>query len=231
MGTQSQVVSWRDEYPSAKYVAPFVAFMFLLAVGPRLGLAPGIEAPARVLILLSVCWICWPRDISLRPAEPLASIAVGTLVFVLWIAPDLLVAGYRDSVLFSNALIGHTHSSLQTPALHSPWVLTWRTVRAVLIVPVVEELFWRGWLMRKLVKSDFQTVPLGTYSPFAFWSTAILFAAEHGPYWDVGLLTGIIYNVWMIRSKSIASCILMHAVSNAILSGYVIATAQWQYWQ
>jgi len=231
VASQTDVVSWRDEHPSAKYITPFIAFMLLLLVGPRLGLAPEIEAPTRVLILAAVCWICWPREISLRPAKPFSSVAIGALVFVLWIAPEFVDSGYRDNLLFSNSLVGHIHSSLQSAALHNPWVLTWRTVRAVLIVPVVEELFWRGWLMRKLIQSDFQTVPLGSYSPFAFWATAILFAAEHGPYWDVGLLTGVIYNVWMIRSKSIASCILMHAVTNAILSGYVITTAHWQYWQ
>lgn len=85
--------------------------------------------------------------------------------------------------------------------------------------------------MRWLIHNDFHRVPLGTYAPFAFWTTAVLFAAEHGSYWDVGLLTGIIYNFWMIRTKSVANCILMHAVTNAILSGYVIAAAQWQYWQ
>jgi len=205
--------------------------MLLLAIGPVLGLAPEIEAPIRVFILAMVCWICWPREIPLRPVEPLVTIGIGALVFALWIAPDLLFKGYRDSILFSNALIGHAHSSLQAVALHNPWVLFWRTVRAVLIVPVVEELFWRGWLMRWLIKSDFQSVPVGTYAPFSFWITALLFASEHGPYWDVGLVTGIAYNAWMIRSKSISSCILMHAVTNGILSGYVIATAQWQYWQ
>jgi hypothetical protein len=58
-----------------------------------------------------------------------------------------------------------------------------------------------------------------------------LFASEHGPYWDVGLIAGILYNLWMIRTRSIADCILAHAVTNAALSLYVIATGQWQYWQ
>jgi CAAX prenyl protease-like protein len=85
--------------------------------------------------------------------------------------------------------------------------------------------------MRWLINKDFWRVPLGMYTPFAFWLTAILFASEHGPYWDVGLVTGIIYNAWMIRTKSVADCVLMHAVTNALLSAYVMQTAQWQYWQ
>ena len=85
--------------------------------------------------------------------------------------------------------------------------------------------------MRWLINPNFERVPLGSYSVVSFWLTAILFASEHGPYWDVGLIAGVIYNCWMIRSKSVADCILMHAVTNLALSIYVIGTAQWQYWQ
>ena len=85
--------------------------------------------------------------------------------------------------------------------------------------------------MRWLINSDFSKVPLGAYAPLSFWLTAILFAAEHGPYWDVGLIAGIVYNVWMIRTKSLADCVLAHAVTNALLSAYVMATHNWQYWQ
>jgi CAAX prenyl protease-like protein len=184
-----------------------------------------------VVLLALVCVLCWPRELPLRPTKPWASIAVGAFVFFLWIAPDLFFPAYRQSWLFSNSVIGHLHSSLRPEALRSPWILAWRSIRAAVIVPVVEELFWRAWLMRWLVHNDFHRVPLGTYAPFSFWATAVLFAAEHGSYWEVGLLTGIIYNFWMIRTKSVADCILMHAFTNAILSGYVIATAQWQYWQ
>jgi CAAX prenyl protease-like protein len=219
------------EYPSARYIAPFAAFLIFLAVSPRLPMDARWEAPLRVIVLAVLCWVCWPHEIALWPSRWIPSIAIGAAVFALWIAPEVLVAGYRDLPLFSNRFIGHTHSSLQPEALRSAWVLGWRTVRAVVIVPIVEELFWRAWLMRWLIRSDFWKVPLGTYAPLSFWLTAILFASEHGPYWDVGLLAGIVYNLWMIRTKSVADCVLMHAVTNALLSGYVIATHNWQYWQ
>ena len=205
--------------------------MVLLVIAAQVSLDVRWEAPCRVLLLGIVCFICWPRELALEPAQPLGGAAIGAAVFALWIAPDILFPGYRQSGLFSNSIVGHLHSSIRSSALHDPWVLAWRTARAVLIVPVVEELFWRTWLMRWLINTDFRRVPLGTYSPFAFWVTALLFASEHGSYWDVGLLTGVIYNLWMIRSKSVASCILMHAVTNGLLSAYVIANGQWQYWQ
>ncbi|HTU47911.1 MAG TPA: CAAX prenyl protease-related protein [Bryobacteraceae bacterium] len=219
------------DYPSARYVAPFALFLVFLAISPRLPLDPRWEAPLRVVLLGAVCFVCWPREITVWPSHWLASIGIGAAVFLLWIAPDLLIPGYRDLPLFSNAVVGHAHLPLAAPGLHTPWMLTWRTARAVVVVPVIEELFWRAWLMRWLINTDFRRVPLGAYSPLSFWLTAILFASEHGPYWDVGLLTGIIYNLWMIRSKSVADCILMHAVTNALLSAYVITQGQWQYWQ
>jgi CAAX prenyl protease-like protein len=98
------------------------------------------------------------------------------------------------------------------------------------LVPILEELFWRGWLMRWLIDTDFQKVPPGTYTPQAFWLVAVLFASEHGPYWEVGLVAGIVYNWWMVRSRSLADCIVAHAVTNGLLAVYVVSGGHWQYW-
>jgi CAAX prenyl protease-like protein len=215
---------------SANYVVPFAVFLtFLFA-------APYVQAPAAekslvwVAVLAPVCLISWPRSLPVKPLFPLQSIAIGAAVFLAWIGPDLIWHGYRDLALFSNPITGHIHSSIPANSLSDSWFLCWRTVRAVVIVPIVEELFWRAWLMRWLIYKDFERVPLGTYSAFAFWLTAILFASEHGPYWDVGLIAGVVYNAWMVRTKSAADCILMHAITNGLLCAYVIGTGQWQYW-
>jgi CAAX prenyl protease-like protein len=109
-------------------------------------------------------------------------------------------------------------------------VLTLRMIRAVLIVPIVEELFWRAWMMRWIIDADFEKIPLGKYTAQSFWIVAALFASEHGPYWDVGLAAGIIYNWWMVRSRSLGDLILAHAVTNFALSAYVIAAGKWEYW-
>jgi len=103
-------------------------------------------------------------------------------------------------------------------------------IRSVVIVPITEELFWRGWMMRWLIKPDFERIPLGAYAAGSFWMVAVLFAAEHGSYWDVGLAAGIIFNLWMVRTKSLGDLILAHAVTNAGLGAYVIAAGKWEYW-
>ena len=108
--------------------------------------------------------------------------------------------------------------------------LVFRVLVSVLIVPVIEELFWRGWMMRWIVNNRFTTIPIGTWNAQAFWIVAALFASEHGSYWDVGLLTGIVYNWWAIRTRNLTDCIIAHAVTNACLAAYVIGWNQWQYW-
>jgi uncharacterized protein len=222
--------SWREQYPSLGYIAPFVTVLLLLSF-PKTPALVFWEWPVQVAAVAAVCFLTWPAGASLRPAHSLGGLSVGVLVFFLWIVPDVINPHYRDSVVFSNAVLGHVGSSLRPEALKSNWVLFWRTLRASTVVPVAEELFWRAWFMRWLINNDFQKVALGSYAALAFWATAVLFAAEHGPYWDVGLVTGIIYNFWMIRSKSLGSCVLMHAVTNLLLSLYVIRYGQWQYWQ
>lgn len=231
MATPSAAGKSVEKFPSVRYIAPFIAFLLFLAVSGQHLISPAWESPLWVIVLAIICFVAWPRELSIKPRFPWASIGIGVLVFVIWIAPDLLVPGYRTSIVFSNSIMGRLHSSLKPDDLQSSWILFWRTVRAVLIVPIVEELFWRAWLMRWLIQPEFQKVRLGAYAPLAFWVTALLFASEHGPYWDVGLVTGVIYNLWMIRTRSVADCILMHAVTNGALSAYVIATSQWQYWQ
>jgi hypothetical protein len=185
---------------------------------------------ARLLIVLAIILVwSWPF-LSLRPTSALASIALGVAVFLIWIGPDLLFH-YRHSWLFDNSLTGSAATSL-TPALeHDRFFLAVRMLTSAGVVPVAEELFWRGWLMRWLIDSrDFQKVPLGSYAPLAFWVVAVLFASEHGPYWEVGLVAGIAYNWWLVRTRCLADCILAHAVTNAVLGVYVLSAGAYQYW-
>jgi CAAX prenyl protease-like protein len=222
--------SLKARHPSLAYVVPFVVFLALLALQRYIPLDPRVELPLRLVILAAVLW-AFSRDIiELRSKQLAASTGIGIAVFVLWILPDQLFPNYRQHWLFQNALTGALESSLPLDARLDPLVLAYRSIRAVALVPIIEELFWRAWLMRWLISPKFQKVRLGTYSAEAFWIVAILFATEHGPYWDVGLAAGIIYNAWMVRTRSLGDCILAHAVTNAALCGYVIATHKWEYW-
>jgi CAAX prenyl protease-like protein len=218
------------ERSSLPWVLPFAVFLALLALKDWLAPLGRWEYPLRVVILTAVLWIFSRHVISFRTRYTVGSIAVGLAVFAIWIGPDLLFPGYRSHWLFQNSITGTISSSINAAHLSDPMVLVFRSIRAIVLVAIIEELFWRGWLMRWIIDSEFWRVPLGAWSARAFWITAVLFASEHGPYWDVGLITGMIYNWWMIRTKSLGDCILMHGVTNAALSGYVIAAGKWEYW-
>ena len=216
-------------HPATPYVAPFAVFAILLIVGPRLPIGAW-EYPLRVAILSVTLAVFSRHTIDLRMARPLGSILLGAAIFLVWIAPDALWPGYRGHWLFQNPITGELIRSLSEGPRMDLMTLVSRTIRAVVLVPIIEELFWRGWLMRWLIRDDFKTVPLGAYTVRAFWITALLFASEHGPYWEVGLLAGAAYNWWIVRTKKLGDCILAHAVTNGLLSGYVIAAGKWQYW-
>ena len=220
---------------SLPYVGPYVAFLLLLTLPLLAPLAPLLYQGGFVAAMLLIIAAAARRAPELRPANlrlgnALGSAAAGVAVFLIWIAPDRLFPGYRHHLLFENALTGTAAGGLAESARSQPAVVWLRAFRAVAIVPLVEEAFWRAWLMRWLIRQDFLAIPLGTWSVRSFWMVALLFAAEHGSYWDVGLAAGVIYNAWMLRTRSLGDAVLAHAVTNGCLSAYVVAAGRWEYW-
>jgi CAAX prenyl protease-like protein len=216
--------------PTAPYVVPFAVFMALLGLGLVWPMPALADQVLRLAVMTAVLYFVARPALDFHVTQWAGSLLIGIVIFVLWIAPDLLFPSYRHFFLFDNPLIGSARSSLPEAARHDVPVLWLRSLRAVIVVPIVEELFWRGWLMRWMIAQDFQRVPLGAYSALSFWTVALLFASEHGAYWDVGLMAGITFNWWMLRTKSLGDLILAHAVANACLSAYVIAAGKWEYW-
>lgn len=215
---------------STPFVVPFVVFVGFLAARAWVPLPALAEQAVWFVAMAAVIALVARPVLDFRVRQWGGTIALGAGVFLLWIGPDLLFPGYRGHWLLSNSITGSVASGLPEAEQSNVAVLLLRGLRAALIVPIVEELFWRAWLMRWLISPDFSKIPLGTYAPQAFWITAALFAAEHGPYWDVGFATGILYNWWMVRTKSLGDLILAHGITNACLSVYVVAAGKWEYW-
>ena len=216
--------------PSRPYVVPFLVFGLLLGAQRYVPLPQNIEFPLRCAILAAVLWYFSRQVISYRVQSPVLSILIGVAVFLIWVGPDYVFPAYRQHWLFNNFLIGHAVTALDSKAKDDPVALVFRVIRAVILVPIIEELFWRAWALRWIARPDFQALPLGGYTTNSFLIVAVLFAAEHGPFWDVGLLCGIIWNWWMGRTKSLGDMILVHAVTNGCLCAYVLIAKKWEYW-
>ncbi len=217
----------RLRHPAVPYVLPFAVFIALLALNQA------VPVPAAVRFFVSMAAIAAVSLPVLRvlPTRPLLSVLIGLVVFVVWVGPDYLVPSWHHGILFSNPVMGHPAGNTPPADQHDPVFLFFRIAISVVAVPILEELFWRGWMMRWIIDAqDFERVPLGAYTPAAFWIVAALFASEHGSFWDVGFAAGIIYNWWMVRTRNLWDCIIAHAVTNGVLALYVVGAGQWQYW-
>ncbi len=213
------------------YVAPFVVFVVAMGLERAFSLPSAVYYPLRFILVCLVLIVVSRRVIPLRPSAPLASIAIGIAVFLIWIGPDVIFGpAYRHHWIFENAILGQAASSAGSGLRGNVPFIVVRTLSCMITVPILEELFWRGWLLRWLIGHEFTKVPIGAYTVSAFWMVALLFASEHGPYWEVGLAAGLIYNWWLVRTKNLADCIVAHAVTNGALSAYVLLTGNWQYW-
>jgi CAAX prenyl protease-like protein len=211
---------------TAAYVLPFGIFILFIALQSKLPVPQWLKFAVPLLAIALVS----REALGKRLKSPLLSIALGIAVCVLWVGPEILFPGYHQGVLFSNSVLGHPVTTATAAQKSDTLFILFRILVSVITVPILEELFWRGWLMRWLINPNFEEVPLGTYAPQAFWVVAVLFASEHGSFWDVGLATGVIYNWWMVRTKSMWDCILMHAVTNGCLAWYVLHYDKWMYW-
>lgn len=217
-------------YPVLAFVAPFAIFVLALSLKNIVPFGLNWLYPIQV-VLASAAVLLTVRHVGLAsPVRPLGSLVIGILVFVVWIGPDLIWPSYRNHWLFENSLTGEARSSLPTELRSDAIFLIFRLFGTAILVPVIEEIFWRGWLMRYIIDGDFLKVPLGTYSGKSYWFTAILFATEHGPFWDVGFIAGLIFNWWMLRTRSLSDCMIAHGVTNLSLALFVILDGQWQYW-
>lgn len=125
------------------------------------------------------------------------------------------------------------------PTLLSAWP-AWETasicmrfLRLVVIVPLVEEIFWRGFLMRYLAADDarWQSVPFGTHRWKAFFIVTIFVMLAHLPRdYAAAFIWGTLVYFLAVRTKSLGACILMHATGNLLLGIYIMASRAWGLW-
>ncbi len=113
------------------------------------------------------------------------------------------------------------------------WAYTFLAIRFLglaLVVPIIEEFFLRGFIMRFVVREDWWDVPFGHVTPLA----AVLGTAVPMLMHPAELLAAFVWFslvTWlMIRTKNIWDCVTAHAVTNLLLGIYVVTQHQWQLW-
>jgi len=147
--------------------------------------------------------------------------AVGLIVFLIWAGADFFQPGTNKSM--------PTALAAASPFARNAW-LGCRTVAAIVTVPVAEELAFRGFLYRRLLSEDFESIPFHRLSWFAFIITSVGFGLMHGKRWFIGTLAGACYGAVLVRRGRIVDAVAAHATTNALIAIDVLAFNRWQLW-
>jgi uncharacterized protein len=222
----------------AAYVVPFVVFMgglVLVSVVEALGGGEDAESlwlrhpeywvyPLQT-VACGVALIFYWREYDWgRRGGLWWALAAGVVVLGIWVAPQVVLGAEPRLEGFDPTRMG------EGTALYWLTVVA-RFARLVVIVPLVEEIFWRGFLMRYLIREDFTAIPVGTLQWKSFGIVAVCFMLVHGMAdWPAALLCGLIYNGLAVRTGSLWACVLAHGLTNLGLGAYIMATGQWGFW-
>ena len=210
---------------------PFGLYIALLALEGLLpGWAPGFDVrwlyPVKVGLVALALMALWRyytelKSYGLPLKHLLLSLAVGLLVLVLWIKLD------AAWMLMGEAGEGYNPTD-ETGRID--WLLVaFRIAGAALVVPIMEELFWRSFLQRWVQQSDFLTLDPARIGFKALLIASALFAVEHLQ-WLAGLVAGLAYGWLYIRTRNLWAPVIAHGVTNGALGVYVVATGRWSFW-
>lgn len=213
-------------------ILPFAVYILVLATGPflREALPAGwdgrwLYAAQIAVVILALVWFARAyeelRPLALGWRDTLEAVVAGVAVFVLWINLDL-----------PWAMLGEPDAGFD-PRVNGggiDWALVAvRIFGAAAVVPIMEELFWRSFILRWIDDPEFLRLSPAAASWRALAISAVVFGIEHN-LWLAGILAGLAYGGLYMRSGKLWSPILAHAVTNLLLGLWVVATASWSFW-
>jgi CAAX protease family protein len=189
-------------------------------------------------VVLSVGWITWllfrGRNIVVPHARIGAGVAVGILGIAAWVGLSELrleqhLAAHLPSWMRPQPRVGYNPHEHLSGSLAYWGFIAVRFVGLVIIVPIVEEVFWRGFLARWIKAPNWEQVPLGDFSAKSFLMVVLLFALAH-PEWLAAACYCAMLNGLLIWKRDLWNCIVAHAVSNFLLGVYILKTEAWWLW-
>ena len=211
-------------------IVPFVLFMVLLAVRGNWPEdwtffdARWLYALAVVVVSGSLLWF-WKQYDELRQGLSLKhaalSVAVGLVVYQIWIMTT------EPWMMLGEPTAGFVPVDAQGELIWPLVIFRW--VGAALMVPLMEELFWRSYLMRWIDKPEFEQVDPGSATLKAIVLSTAVFTLAHTQ-WLGAVIAGLAY-AWLYRyTRSLWAPILAHVVTNGVLGVWVVVLGNWTFW-
>lgn len=221
--------------PDVVFVAPLMVYIGLLSLVYAL---PAVWQPVAIALRgvasLAVVWI-FRRHLPPwgRPYWPIAIIG-GILVGWGWIVGqdvlDQLGLGGRLPLMPGDKSVLDPRAQLGANGLF--WTTWWlRFTVACTAVPVVEELFWRAFLLRALIDwQNFERVPLGRFTWLSFLGTALISTLQHPDNWGVSILCWMVFNGMFYWTRSVLCLALLHGFTNVVLYVLTLRVKDWSFW-
>lgn len=211
-------------------ILPFAAYMAFIGISALLPSNSSWDLwlyPLKIMVVVGLLIFFWSsyqelqRPIVSDGQEAALAVGVGLVVYVLWVRMDWSWAVQGEAI---------GYNPFQGGAMAGAILAGIRLFGASVVVPVMEELFWRSYLIRWIVNPDgFEKVPLGLFTLGSFAATVILFGLVHH-LWLAGMLAGAIYNGLLYQTRRLGPCVVAHATTNFILGIHVLITQEWQWW-
>lgn len=213
------------------YILPmgvFLAFTWAGGQWPNLYPASYVAKTIVVAILLALLWRHYTR---IAWSHAGLGVIVGVIGIVQWVGMEkLLLAGgeWTSWTRMSAEPFEPTEFFTSTTVMWSFILFRW--AGATLLVPVMEELFWRDFVWRTIIApNDFKLAQVGEFDWKAFLIVPAIFAMVHVQ-WLTAIVWGLLIAWLLVRTKSLGACIIAHAVTNFLLGAYVLITREWYFW-
>jgi exosortase E/protease (VPEID-CTERM system) len=226
----SRRISWLNRHadadrressnPTAAYLMPF--FVILAAGTLAHALSSGFEVLYPIRLIAGLAALLWYRrqlaelDYRCTWRGPV----VGVLAFALWMA----AARY----LLEPSGMPAALSDMSAP-LRNGWI-SCRAAAAIITVPIIEEIAYRGFLLRRWLGAEFESIPFSAVRWPQLLLTSLLFGVAHGSMWLPGALAGLLYGAVLMRTGRIGESIAAHATTNGLIALCVVVGTQWQLW-
>ena len=212
--------------PTAAYLMPLLA---VLAAGMiSRAISGGFETwyALRLLAGGMALAVYWPQLAHLDWRFSWRAAAVGLVVFGFWLGAShlLLPAHVIPGVQAMPAALA------AMSALHRALWITCRATAAVLVLPLVEELAYRGYLMRRLVAADFESVCFTGVGWIPLLAAGLAYGILGGTLWPAGTAAGVVLGMLLIRTRRMGEAVAAHVIANTLICAAVLLWSQWQLW-
>jgi exosortase E/protease (VPEID-CTERM system) len=178
--------------------------------------------PARVLAAIAVLWFLRRGYTQSLFTWSWSAILVGALVFAAWILLEPTSGTSERDTVIPRALAG----------MSTVGCVLWLAARifgSLVTVPVAEELAFRGFLLRRMIATDFEHVDPTRFTWPSFLTSSVLFGAMHQR-WLAGTIAGMLYALAVLKNGRLGDAVLAHATTNALIAAYVVIAGCWSLW-